>query len=222
MQAYDVIMLLVLVATTFLGFRKGLAWQIASLAAIFFSYFVAMQFRDVVAVRIHTEPPWNKFLAMLILYVATSFVIWVVFQFVRGFIDRAKLRDFDKQLGAIFGLVKGVALCVVITFFAVTLLSEGTRRKVIHSRSGLYIARLLDRADAVMPTEMHDFLYPYLHELDERLGEPSVGRPSPLSDDFPEWEQFLGTPDGAWEKLDRARPPPAGHDDSGPLLCGVR
>jgi membrane protein required for colicin V production len=200
MQAYDVVMLIVLAATTFLGFRKGLAWQVASLAAIFFSYFVAMQFRDVVAQYLSTDPPWNKFLAMLILYIATSFGIWIVFQLVRGFIDRAKLKEFDQQLGAVFGLVKGVALCVVITFFAVTLLGEDLRREVIDSRSGLYIARLLDRADAVMPSEMHDFLYPYLNRLDEQLGAPDGGT---LPDEFQDFERFLETPAGEWDQPSR-------------------
>ena len=205
MQAYDIVMLIVLVATTFLGFRKGLVWQVASLAAIFFSYFVAMQFRDVVAAYLSAEPPWNKFLAMLILYVGTSFGIWVVFQLVRGFIDRAKLKEFDQQLGAVFGLVKGVALCVVITFFAVTLLGENLRREVIDSRSGLYIARLLDRADAVMPTEMHDFLSPYLHQLDEQLGAPDR---APAADEFQELERFLETPAGEWDSRSGGRDEP--------------
>ena len=196
MQAYDVIMLIVLGATTFLGFRKGLAWQIASVAAIGVSYFVAVQFRDVVAEHIEAQPPWNTFLAMLILYVGTSFAIWVVFQLVRGAIDRAKLKDFDHQLGAVFGLAKGVLLCVIITLFAVTLLGDSMRQQIIESRSGLYIARLLDQADAVMPAELHEYLGPYLNKLDQGL-EP--GPQIPGSDEFREMERWLegeqgGTP----------------------------
>ena len=181
MEAYDIIMLIVLIVATFFGFRKGLAWQIASLGAIFFSYVIAVRFRDVVADKINATPPWNSFLAMLILYIASSFAIWLVFQLVRGFIDRAKLKDFDRQLGAVFGMAKGVLLCVIITLFAVTLLGDDLRRQIIDSRSGLYIAHLLDRADAVMPTEMHDFLHPYLHQLDGRIDAEFP--PEKLSDD---------------------------------------
>ncbi|MCA9147999.1 MAG: CvpA family protein [Planctomycetales bacterium] len=169
MQAYDLIMVIVLAVTTFYGFRRGLAWQIASVAAIVVSYIVAMQFRDVVAAKINAQPPWNTFAAMLILYVATSFVIWVVFQLVRGFIDQAKLKEFDQQLGALFGLGKGILLCVIITLFAVTLTQPKTRQQIIDSKSGYYITRLLDQADAVMPAELHDFLSPYLEKLDRGL-----------------------------------------------------
>jgi membrane protein required for colicin V production len=188
MQTYDIIMLIVLGATTFIGFRKGLVWQLASLAAIVVSYLVAVQFRDVLSNHIDAEPPWNTFLAMLILYIGTSFVIWLVFQFVRGFIDRAKLREFDRQLGAIFGLAKGVLLCVIITLFAVTLLGDQQRQQIIDSKSGLYIAQLLDRADAVMPDELHDFLHPYLHRLD---GDPSVPSMGQDLDEFRRLEDWL-------------------------------
>ena len=194
MEAYDIIMLIVLLVATFFGFRKGLAWQIASLGAIFFSYIVAVRFRDVVADKINATPPWNMFLAMLILYVASSFAIWLLFQFVRGFIDRAKLKDFDRQLGAVLGMAKGVLLCVIITLFAVTLLGDDLRRQIIDSRSGLYIAHLLDRADAVMPEEVHDLLHPYLHQLDGRLENPSShsesGSDEP-GDELRELEQWL-------------------------------
>ena len=131
---------------------------------------------------------------MLVLYVATSFAIWLAFQLVRGGIDRAKLKEFDQQLGAVFGLIKGVVLCVVITFFAVTLLGEDLRRKVIDSRSGLYIARLIDRADRLMPHEIHEFLDPYLNELDERLGQPPSPSAAPAVDDFQDWEKYLQRP----------------------------
>ena len=82
MQTYDIVMLVVLVAATLFGAWKGLAWQIASLASIVASYFVAVEFRDQVAQMLTAEPPWNKFLAMLILYVGTYFVIWLAFRFV--------------------------------------------------------------------------------------------------------------------------------------------
>lgn len=194
MQTYDIIMLIVLGATTFIGFRKGLAWQLASVAAIVASYVVAVQFRDVLAQHIDAQPPWNTFLAMLILYIGTSFVIWLMFQLVRGMIDRAKLREFDQQLGAIFGLAKGVLLCVIITLFAVTLLDDQKRQQIIGSRSGLYIAQLLDRADAVMPEELHDLLHPYLHRLGDSAGPPEA-------DEFQRWEDWLerGQGPGTWD-----------------------
>ena len=169
MQIYDIIMLVILLFTIIMGYRRGLAWQVASLAAIGVSYFVAINFRDVVAAKINAEQPWNTFLAMLILYVGTSFSIWIVFQMVKGIIDKAKLKEFDQQLGAIIGAVKGAALCIVITFFGVTLLGPHQTQAIVQSRSGYYISKFLDKATGVMPQELSQVLGPYLEKLDKGL-----------------------------------------------------
>jgi membrane protein required for colicin V production len=169
MQTYDLVMLAVLLGATLFGAWKGLAWQLASMASIFVSYLVAVQFRDALAPAIKATPPWNVFLAMLILYVGTSLVIWILFRFVSAFIDRVKLKEFDRQFGALFGLAKGVLLCVIITLFAVTLLSDSQKHRIINSYSGYYIARILDKANGVMPEELHEVLSPYMNRLDQEL-----------------------------------------------------
>jgi membrane protein required for colicin V production len=173
METYDILMIVVLAAATLFGAWKGLAWQIASLAAIIASYYVAFNFRDKLAEHIHTTPPWNVFLAMLLLYVGTSFVIWVVFRLVSGLIDRVKLKEFDRQIGALFGLAKGVLLCVIITLFAVTLATEQQRLAIIRSKSGYYIAVLLDKSDPVLPKEVREVLHPYIHQLDGQIHQSS-------------------------------------------------
>ena len=165
MQAYDIIMIAVLVAATVFGGMKGMARQLASILSVVVSYFVAFQFRGQLAQQISAEPPWNLFLAMLILYLGTSLVIWIVFRFVIDFIDRVKLKEFDHQVGALVGAAKGVLLCIIITLFAVTLLDDSQRKKVIDSYSGHYIAILLDQSHTIMPKEVHDVLHPYLHEV---------------------------------------------------------
>lgn len=172
MEIYDIIMLTVLIGATIFGFMKGLAWQIAALASIFASYFVAFQFRDTVAGLISADPPWNVFLAMLILYLGSSLGIWLVFRLISDIIDRLRLREFDRQIGAILGLVKGGLLCVVVTLFAVTLLGNEHRSTIVRSYSGHYIARLLHDADPVMPQEVKGILRPYVENLDRQLGEP--------------------------------------------------
>jgi membrane protein required for colicin V production len=169
MQVYDLIMLGVLVFATLFGAWKGLAWQVASIASIVVSFFVACQFREPMAAVLPAQSPWNKFLAMLILFLGCSLLIWIVFRFVSDIINRVKLKEFDRHAGAVLGFGRGVLWCVIITLFAVTLLDQAKQQAVIQSRSGHYIALLLDRADAVMPDELRQVLAPYIHSLDERL-----------------------------------------------------
>jgi membrane protein required for colicin V production len=106
---------------------------------------------------------------MLILFLGTGLVVWVAFNLVSELIERVKLKEFDRQLGALFGAAKGVLLCVLITLFSVALLSDAQRQAICNSRSGYYIAVLLDRADAVIPPELHEVLGPYLNQLDRNV-----------------------------------------------------
>ena len=133
---YDLIMVLVLVGTTIFGFWKGMAWQLASLASLIVSYFGALRFSEQLAPVIKLDPPLNRFVAMLLIYVCSSFIIWMLFRLVAGAIDKVRLESFDRQLGAMFGFAKGVLLCVVITFFAVTFLPQDQGQAIVESQSG--------------------------------------------------------------------------------------
>lgn len=197
MQAYDCVMLIVLGLAIVWGAWKGLAWQLASIASIAVSYFVALHFRQPLAAVIDASPPWNVFSAMLILFLGTGLIVWVAFNLVSEFIERVKLKEFDRQLGAVFGACKGVLLCVLITLFSVALLGDSQRQAICNSRSGYYIAVLLDRADMMIPRELHQVLAPYLEKLDETVEHPhtagSLG-PAPgaaTSGGQPGWQQEL-------------------------------
>lgn len=170
METYDLIMLAVLAVATVFGARKGLAWQVASISSIVASYFIAYRFREPVAASIKADPPWNTFMAMLIVYLSASAAIWLVFHFVSALIDRVKLKEFDHHAGAVLGFCRGILWCAIITLFAVTLLGEAQRQKIVQSKSGRYLARLLDRSEAVMPAELQGVLAPYLSTLEARLG----------------------------------------------------
>ena len=144
-QIYDFVMIGVLAAATVYGAMKGLVWQLASISAIVVSYLVAFQFRGVLAAQISAEPPWNIFLAMLILYLVTSMLVWLVFQCIKGVMDNLHLKEFDHQVGGILGAAKGVLLCVVITLFAITLTGDAQRQSIVNSKSGYYIGDVIER-----------------------------------------------------------------------------
>lgn len=169
MQTYDILMLVVLVATTLFGYWKGMAWQIASLASLVVSYVAALKFSAQLAPTFGNTAPLNRFVAMLVIYVVTSFVIWTLFRLVSGVIDKVRLESFDAQLGAIFGAAKGVLLCVAITFFAVTLLPPAQGEAIVNSQSGHYIVALLDKSHSVFPPEIHQIIDPYVNKVEQRL-----------------------------------------------------
>jgi membrane protein required for colicin V production len=168
LQPYDFVMLAVLLFSMLFGAWKGMAWQIASLASLILSAAVAMHFSGPVAPYLSQEAPWNRFVAMLVLYLAISLVVWLIFRVVAKVISRVQLKDFDRQTGALFGAAKGVLWCLVITFFAVTL-SEPARQSILHTRSGYYTTLLIHRAAPVLPQEVRNAIGGYLDELDRKL-----------------------------------------------------
>ena len=101
MEPYDIFMLAVLGGSILFGAWKGLAWQLASIAALVVSYFVAFQFREPVSRFISAEPPWNRVAAMAIIYLVCSLGIWIAFGFVRRFIDRTQ-RLRQRRFAAVY------------------------------------------------------------------------------------------------------------------------
>jgi len=171
MQIYDVIMLVVLTGAALFGAWKGMAWQLAALASVVLSAAVAIQSSPGLAPYCPGQEPWNRFLAMLLLYVLTAAAIWILFRLISGLIDRIQLKEFDRQLGALFGLAKGILYCLIITFFAVTL-SENCRRLVLQSHSGKFIAQAIRQANPFLPEDVRGWLGKYIDELDEQLHAP--------------------------------------------------
>lgn len=214
MQTYDMLIVLVLVAATLFGFWKGMAWQVASLASLVVSAFVARRFADQLAPHISDHAPWNYAVAMLAIYVATSFVIWTLFRLVSGMIDRVKLDGFDHQMGALIGFAKGVLLSIMITFFAVTILPQNQKDMIIASRTGEYIVRLLDKTHTVVPPEIHDVIHPYVEKIEQRL-DPNhqshqasgIQVPWP-TEQVPGWPAQAETPSNGWPQERQPAPAP--------------
>ena len=66
-DSYDMVMLGLLATAGVLGYFKGIVWQIAWIAGICLSSYVALRFSGELAPFIGQQPPWNRLLAMLAL-----------------------------------------------------------------------------------------------------------------------------------------------------------
>ena len=169
MENYDVFMLVILALTTLWGAYKGLAWQVASISALVVSYIAACRFRAEVAPLMPVGAPFNLLLAMLVIFLASNMAIWLIFHLVKSFIDRLKLREFDWQTGALFGLAKGILLCILITLFAMTFGSEQHRQTIVRSRAGYYISWLMSQSRPWIPREVREIVEPYVVDFQRKL-----------------------------------------------------
>ena len=192
LEGYDLVMLGILAGAALLGYFKGMVWQLAWIAGIVASSYVAFRFGAMLAPFFGTQAPGNRFAAMLAVYVGTSLAVWLVFRVISGAINAVHLSAFDHQLGLLLGLAKGVLLCVLVTFFSV-ILAPAYRHQIVASRSGRLVAELIVRADTYLPKEIHETVDPFVKQFEKQFdpsmsmpaaaaGQPSAlaGQPSPL------------------------------------------
>jgi membrane protein required for colicin V production len=179
-DGYDLVMLGILAAAAVLGYFKGMVWQLAWIAGIALSSYVALRFAGPMAPFFGQQSPWNRLIAMLALYVATSLAVWLVFRIVAGAISAIHLSAFDHQLGLLLGLAKGGLLCVVVTFFAVTM-APAYRHQIVASRSGRLVAELIVRADEYLPKDIADTVDPFVKQFEDQFRQPNGGTAQPAA-----------------------------------------
>ncbi|MFK7770198.1 MAG: CvpA family protein [Mariniblastus sp.] len=172
MSFYDIVMLVVMVGAVWFGYWKGLAWQVASVAAIGVSYFVSVNFRDYVSPYIQTAEPWNRIGAMLILFLGTSLIIWTIYASISKSLKKNELKGFDRQAGALLGAFKGALLCMVITMFAVSIMGERAHNAVDNSKFGPYVEQGIWTVSAYVPEEIASFVDPHIESYMEASGHP--------------------------------------------------
>ena len=169
MSTYDIIMLSILVGAVIFGAMKGLAWQIATVSSIVVSYFVSLNFSSSVAEMLQIQAPWNRLVAMLILFLGTSLVIWIIFGRIKSTIEKWNMGGFDRQVGAMVGGITGILLCMITTMFGVSVFGETAAKSICHSRSGGYIVNGIDHVTTVVPDEIHEILKPYVDDFNRNI-----------------------------------------------------
>ncbi len=174
-EGYDLVMIGILAVASVLGYFKGIVWQLAWIAGIFASSFVAFRYGTPLASFFGQQAPWNRLAAMLALYAATSIAVWLIFRVISGAINAVHLSAFDHQMGLLLGMAKGVLLCVVVTFFAVTL-APAYREQIVASQSGRLVAELIVRADVYLPKDVHETVDPFVKQFESELQKP-IGAP---------------------------------------------
>jgi membrane protein required for colicin V production len=162
---YDVVVLAILAYTTIRGAVKGVVWQLAAIAGVVLCLVFAESTSALAGPYVKLEPPLNHWVVMFASYVLFSFLAFGVARLLNDWIEKQQFGEYNRHLGAILGFVKGVVICLVLTFFAVTV-SADAREMLKHSRSGKAAAIIMDRIHPLMPEKLHDALGEYIHQLD--------------------------------------------------------
>lgn len=167
MTAYDGVMALIVFYTLVHGYFRGAAWQVAPLLSLVLGYMIAMPM-SVTMAQYFGPPPLNRLFALVAIYILVSTTVYLLVRSFRDGVDKAKLTEVDRHLGAILGGVKGVLVtlvstCILLIYF------PSMRDVVLKSESSSIAARMIGRIYPILPKAMHTLLDPYLKRLDEQL-----------------------------------------------------
>lgn len=180
---YDGLMLLIVLVAVVQGAWRGMAWQLAPIASLVIGYIVSYPMSPQLA-PYFGKPPLNRLWAMIAIYLMVSMAVYMVARSIRHSLEKMKLVEFDRHLGAILGGVKGVLFTVVLTLGLVTV-SDQAREIILKSESSTIAARLMNTISPILPTQLNDLVAPYVKNLNDQLPEiadnPTFTLPKPPS-----------------------------------------
>jgi membrane protein required for colicin V production len=199
---YDFAVLGVLVYCMARGASRGFIFQLATMAGIVLCLMFAETFSGIVGPHISLQPPLNEWVSMFGAYLFFSFIAFGAARMLTKGIEEAGLKEYNSHLGAIFGLAKGVVVCLVATFFLATL--DATHNVIANSKSGYYAAVTMQKIHPIMPEKLHDALNRYIHSLDNIPGvgpihedhvvDPNVGLADAIKDAAKAVDEKIGNP----------------------------
>jgi len=168
---YDFVMLGILAYAAWQGAARGLVMQFAWILAIGLCF----KFADVLSPQIEPmisveSEQLRHWIAMFVLYLGFSLGSFLVARTLSNAIEKAKFQEFDRQLGGLFGLLKGVILSLVVTFFAVTL-SDGLRETVLRSKTGHIACLILDNVRPLIPKDAHPLIQESLQRYHDEFDD---------------------------------------------------
>ena len=197
---YDLIVLGILLVAAYRGLQRGVIFQVAAIASVVLCFVFSEVVSAVVAPAIPLNPPVNYWVAMVVAFIGLSFLSFGTARVLDSAVEKARMKEFNRHLGAAFGLVKGVAFCLVLTFFLVTM-SPKAREALAGSRSARYAAVIMHKIHPVMPEKLQIALEKYINEAnrfgvqpvsvadgfgtdDVDLGDAGLGDFTSFGDDF--------------------------------------
>ncbi len=157
MCAFDIVVLLILGGMTFRGGLSGIISQVASIISVIAGWYVSTRYFSYALPYFAKWPEWQKPISMLAVFIVAFLAIKIIALFFQRFISFAHMKEFDRQMGALLGLVKGLIVCIVLTYIAV-IACEKTKNAVVESQSGKYITMVILKIEQLLPDQFKEYL----------------------------------------------------------------
>lgn len=211
LSLYDGVMLAIVVFCVIQGAIKGMAWQLAPIASLVMGYLFGVPLSAATAPWFG-QPPLNRVFALIVMYMLVSLGVYLIARSLRESIEKMKLVEFDRHLGAILGGVKGLLFTTVLTV-AFVCVSPTAAGLIVNSESRSIAENVIDTVSPLLPPDVLQVIAPYLTPI-ENLPAPQK-RTVANEDDSARIEDAATSPTDAPAPRTRRRNQPIYEDDNG-------
>lgn len=162
---YDILVVCILLFFLARGASRGLVWQLAGILGILLCITFAGTASKVIGPHINLPQPTNQWAVMFITYLLASLVAFGFARTLNGWIEKMQMKEYNRHLGAVFGLLKGALLVLIMTFMIVTF-SEKSRSSLKDSRSARIAARIIHQIEPLIPDKLNAAVGKYIQMFD--------------------------------------------------------
>ncbi len=162
---YDILVGCILLFFLARGAARGLVWQLAGILGILLCITFAGTASKVIGPHINLPQPTNQWAVMFITYLLASLVAFGFARTLNGWIEKMEMKEYNRHLGAVFGLLKGALLVLIMTFMIVTF-SQKSRDSLKDSRSARIAARMIHQLEPLVPDKMYAAVGKYIQMFD--------------------------------------------------------
>jgi uncharacterized membrane protein required for colicin V production len=162
---YDILVGCILLFFLARGAARGLVWQLAGILGILLCITFAGTASKVIGPHINLPQPTNQWAVMFITYLLASLVAFGFARTLNGWIEKMEMKEYNRHLGAVFGLLKGALLVLILTFMIVTF-SEKSRRSLKDSHSAHIAARMIHQIEPLIPDKLNAAVGKYIQMFD--------------------------------------------------------
>ncbi len=136
MYAVDIVVLAVVILAFIFGLVRGFVMQLVQIGSLVAGFFLAKNYyvqgsqlvRDHVALGDEYAEEISAYFAFFVIFCATVAVLFFVSFLLRDIIKQAKLASYDRFLGGVFGIVKGLLICTAL-YYALDFWPTDEKRK---------------------------------------------------------------------------------------------
>ena len=119
MQAIDIILAIPMAVLIFLGWRRGVVREAATLVGILVGIWAAIHLSQQVAKWLHLEGESAVLIAFFVCFVGVLILAYLLGKAIEGLLKMTKMNAFNRVAGALLGLAKALCVLAVVLNFVV-------------------------------------------------------------------------------------------------------